>query len=694
MSLIAALLIVYAQYGRALGFSFLFDDTFDLARVEGRSYWDLLSSSEGYSYYRPIPFLIWKVLRDLQASYDQSTLHALPLLAHAIAGWCLFLLIRRLGAGLWAAYPAVLFLTFPFHYQSVAIVGTLFHPLAGAAILGSLVAYERARHHEELAAVVHSDETIETKLTGVRRIVACGQQRRFLSVVWHLVALMLTLLALWAHESGVVVLGMIVLVEIVVSWRASGRIPSWWVATHLAATLLFVVTWSMVEKAPFTDETSLSELQPKSLFYLQGFTWPLSAQTYWMQDHLDIPGGITITTLGLLDIGVLAIVTVVAAYGVSAWRIRRWELLAVPAFAIAVSIAAGAPSLWRLSWEYVENSPRLLYLVAIGASIFWGLIPALRFRHDRLTLVWRVVTTTMLLLIVIQSWRFVDVRMEMWVRATTFVDDLVSTGETYEGRRILVMNAPSWFAQGSYEYPYGHLGVQVIPSYIGVDRVIYTSSGRSAVVDAASGAANVDTSSGPYNFGPHGSEMTTEDIDALLRDGYELIDVTPVGDEYAIRDVGRLTPGGADPALDLAGAIGGFAGVDDARVTVKDGWLTIYIDWHMLDDLPSRPRTNATLTLIEVRNSAGSVVYAYAGDPLAGFLPVTFWQAGDLVSDSIAIRLPETDTYSVHVGLQRVFAAGPMPATGQDGTEYPDGMLPIGVFEITDSRTIEVRSGQ
>jgi hypothetical protein len=145
VSLAGSLLLVYALYGRALGFSFFFDDTFDLTRVEGRSYWQLLSSSEGYSYYRPIPFLIWKALRDLQGHYDQATLHALPLLSHAVAGWCLFLLLRRLGAGWWAIGPALLFMTFPFSYQNIAIVGTLFHPLTGAAMLGSLVLYERAR---------------------------------------------------------------------------------------------------------------------------------------------------------------------------------------------------------------------------------------------------------------------------------------------------------------------------------------------------------------------------------------------------------------------------------------------------------------------------------------------------------------------------------------------------------------------
>ncbi|MEX1157427.1 MAG: hypothetical protein WEC79_00675, partial [Thermomicrobiales bacterium] len=176
IALAASTLLVFALYDRALGFSFLFDDTFDLTRVEGRSYWQLLSSSEGYSYYRPIPFLIWKALRDTQGNYDQATLHALPLIAHAIAGWCLFLLLRRLGAELWAAFPALLFLTFPFHYQNIAIVGTLFHPLAGAAMLGSLVLYERARSRD---AEVRQAGGGTERFRRVRHAIVEGTKRRF-----------------------------------------------------------------------------------------------------------------------------------------------------------------------------------------------------------------------------------------------------------------------------------------------------------------------------------------------------------------------------------------------------------------------------------------------------------------------------------------------------------------------------------
>src|SRR5690606_66475 len=95
-ALVGSIVVVALLYGCALGFSFLFDDTFDLPRVEGRSYFSLLTSSEGYSYYRPGPFLIWKFTHDLLGYYSQPLLHALTLAAHALTGWLLYLLIARL----------------------------------------------------------------------------------------------------------------------------------------------------------------------------------------------------------------------------------------------------------------------------------------------------------------------------------------------------------------------------------------------------------------------------------------------------------------------------------------------------------------------------------------------------------------------------------------------------------------------
>jgi hypothetical protein len=648
LSLAGSVLVVGALYGRAVRYAFFFDDTYDLTRTEGRGYLSLLTSSEGYSYYRPIPFLIWKFLRGVQGHYDQATLHTLPLVAHALAGWLLFLLLRRLGAGAWALVPALLFLTFPFDYQAVAICGTLFHPLAGAAMLATLVAYQSAR-------------------------VAASSRPR---VAWHALALAATVVALWSHESGVVVAPLVIGLEGVILWNLRERRPSLWVLPHLALTGLFVWTWYVVDKAPSPESTTLAELRPKGLYFLQGFTYPFSAQLVWLDERLGWAPGVLQTGLAAIALGI-------AAYAFAGWRAGKRGrglalAVAVPALAIGAAITASLPSLARLSYAYVADSPRLLYLVGIGAAIFWGLIPSIDFRHRRVTLAWRIGSLLLLGGIVIQSWRFVDVRMTMFERGSYVVSDIVTAGEEFRGEQVVFVNAPSWFSQDHYEYPIGHFGVQLMPSYIGLDRVVYTSSHISAYTEAASVSWEPDVSAGVYPFGPHGPATPPEQLDALLRDGREVITVNPDGSGFDVRDVGRLLPGQAEPRPDFPGALGSTVWLSSARTSFNSDRLVVLFQWHVVAPLPDD--ANA---VIELRDGSGHVVARYVGYPLGGVSAPRLWLSGDRVDDSVAFERPAPGEYTVWAGMTRVSDGTPLPAqVGAPNTPVAENMLEIGSVTV------------
>lgn len=654
LSLAGALLLVVTLYGRALGFAFFFDEPLDLTRVEGRSYWSLLTSSEGYQYYRPIPLLIWKALHGLQGSYNQPLLHALPLVAHALTGWLFYLLLRRLGAGHWGLVPAVLFLTNPFHYQVVPMVSTVFHALVGAALLASLTLYLSARQSP-------------------------SRSRHWL----HLLALAATCIALWTHESGVAIAPLIVGLEAVVLWRSRSHRPSWWLTGHLAATALFLLMWATVEKAPNTEQTSLSDLHPNALFFLQGFTYPLSAQIMWLSDRT---GGVV--SLGLLQVGLLALVAGAGAYALAAWRAQRLLLpaLAIPALAFGLAAATFLPALVRLSWGYVQDSPRLLYLPALGSALFWGLLPSLTFGNQQLTRVWRCLTLLLLAGVVAQSCRFIDVRMDMYAQGTSVIDQIAAVGDTYQGRRLLVVNAPSWFAQDRYEYPYGHLGVPLMPAYIGLDGVIHVNSRQTSQVDVRSVSWNADVSGGRFPFGPHGPVATPEELDAMLREGRELVTVTPQGDTFLTRDVGRLRPDRAERLPGAVGRVGDAVWLHTMRTAVTSSnpeWLTLAFTWNVLE-----PPAGDVDTVVEVHDERGQVIASYRGYALDGMSAPRLWQAGDAVADSIAIPIPASGTYRVWVGLQRVGADVRTPAFDADGERLPNDLVPLGQFVINADGTL------
>ncbi|MDQ3548979.1 MAG: hypothetical protein M3439_09185, partial [Chloroflexota bacterium] len=112
-----------------------------------------------------------------------------------------------------------------------------------------------------------------------------------------------------------------------------------------------------------------------------------------------------------------------------------------------------------------------------------------------------------------------------------------------------------------------------------------------------------------------------------------------------------------------------------------------YVDWHVLDGPPE------SVTIIEIRDSTGSAIFTYEGYALAGFSSPGLWQAGDLIADSIHVPVPEAGAYTVFAGLQQALAEAPMAATGSDGTEYPDELLPIGEFNVSETGTISAGSG-
>ncbi len=610
LTLLGSFLVVGLLYWQALGFAFLFDDTFDLPRVEGRSYLSLLTSSEGYSYYRPGPFLIWKLSHDLLGYYSAPLLHLMPLLFHALAGWLLYLLVSRLGAGHWAVLPGLLFLTYPFSYQNIAIVGVLFHPLAGAAILASLNLYLSARQSaERRACVLYSS------------------------------ALAATLVALWSHESGVVVAPLIVALEALILWQRGQRRPSWWVLGHSVATLAFVIAWLTVEKTAFGETVTLGDLHPKALFFAQGFTYPLSAQIQWLDDRAGWAPGI-------LQVLALALAFVFGAY-VRDCRVKGdLTRLAYPVAGLTIAGVAALPSMARLSWPYVEDAPRLLYLVGIGSALFWGLLPALDFGRKRVTVVWRIATLGFLLAVVLQSWVFVDRRMEMFASGSSAVHGIVGAGERHVGRGILVMNAPSWLAQHQYEYPYGHLGVQVMPAYIGLDRVVYTSSRWNVHVDAASASLAPDVAGGRFTFGPHGAAMTAAELDGLLREGRVVYDVRREGDGFELIEIGRLAMGGGgitDQVVELEHvpvAVGRMRSVND------DNRLSLYLSWHVAGTLRGEHAVR-----VELVNEAGAVVDRYQGLALAGVSDPALWQPGDRIDDRFIFERPVAGTYTIRAGL-------------------------------------------
>jgi hypothetical protein len=659
VALLVCALLTLIVYGDALEFSFTFDDPLDLPRAEGRSVWSLFTSSEGYAYYRPIPFVIWKFLRAVQGHYSEAALHGLTLACHAAAAWLLYLLLRRLTGTHWGLLASVLFITYPFSYQTAFGAHTLFHPLMTAAILLSLLLYHLAR----------TGDAGDDRPSPWSYLLLAG-------------SVLAALVALWTHESGVIILPLILGLELllILQTRLHTNDPAsttpvhraftirsltWWPLLHAAATVAFLVTWRLVPKFDRPGPWTRDSLLPNAKYFLQGVIWPVASLLNPFGRRFDFDPLRAVWPAILLTLLIL-----VALYWVGR---RRW----VPVVALAAAGIVLFPAWLVLSWTYVEDAPRLLYPAAPAIAALWGLLPALAFRRRIATIAWRVVALLVIGAVTLQSLAFIDLRRDMWREGTTLVHGVADAAAAHEGRPLLFLNVPAWFAPKQPEYPLGHVGLTALPGYVGLGRVTYIHRGVQPPIESR--GYYPDVNGWKYDFNTHGGPASLDDFATLLRnvDATYLVEMLPGG--ARVRNVGELRPGAADPAA-AGPRFGPGIVLTSTDIRLVGTGLQADLTWDILAPVPGD-----TLPVLRVRDAGGVVVAEWRKYPLADIAAPRLFQAGDRLHDRPLIPLPADlpgGDYSITLTWEGKDNRVPLPALAADGAPLPPDGLPLGTFTL------------
>ncbi|MDW8170986.1 MAG: hypothetical protein RML73_00745 [Anaerolineae bacterium] len=331
-------LLVLLFYAYALRLPLFSDDAPNFHFMRFTNGLDQWLGSPAFPYYRPIVFSFWKGLVALLGSHHAPTLHLVNVLTYGLATISASLVVRRLLhsklAGWWGG---VLLALYPFNYQTVLPVGSLFHValLLGVAAAG-------------LGALLYWDEG----------------RRGGLLLAWGG-----AFLATFSQENGFLVVGLLLGLMI---WRASqSRRWRWRPALALLSvpSLSATVYLALYSTLPRMNadrgiELSFDPAQGYGIL-LQGFIYPLAGFLRAVVTGRPDPWAM----LALFSLGTLAGLLILLGLRRPQW-ILAW-LTGAAWFVLAVS-----PSALLLQADYVFGSPRLGTLAALGFALSWSALLA------------------------------------------------------------------------------------------------------------------------------------------------------------------------------------------------------------------------------------------------------------------------------------------------------------------------------
>jgi hypothetical protein len=249
----------------------------------------------------------------------------------ALTGLLLSWIDRRPVRYVSGGFAAILFATLPYAYQAIPWINNFFYPLINLLL---------------------------PLMTAVYWQVRLRNDRRLL-----IVALVLAGIAPFEIEYGAMGFCLLFIVEII-QWMQGrqARIWLWGPVLGLLMNTLFVLVWFNIPKESYFFGLPTPERVFQIISYLlQGIIYPLAPVAEWLQGALAISDIWAVWLVGLP--GLLAIIVV-------ALRSRRVAVL------IAALLWFGAlnlPALVYLTFDYVINSPRLLYPPGVALAWLWAL---------------------------------------------------------------------------------------------------------------------------------------------------------------------------------------------------------------------------------------------------------------------------------------------------------------------------------
>ncbi|MEZ4513464.1 MAG: hypothetical protein R3C62_16475 [Chloroflexota bacterium] len=634
------LLFVGLVYGGSLALPFFFDDFVHLPYVDATSLGEMWRTAGSLAYYRPLTFVLWKLLYVALGHHSPVAQHAINLLLHLLNG----LLAAQLAGSLWDdAYRwprrwlvATLYWLFPFGYQAVPWVGALSQILVTTLLLLALVCYwraqssgfepqssQRAQRKKGFQEWQHSTTT-ENEAQRFRRF------RRFLHVLprssvsstrkqagsptfWYLLSLFFTFLAPFAHENGILVASLLTLLL----WTTPGRKLADGVRQGiiwLIPALLWFPIWWLAPKA-VSGQIQINGGEPlrqNLTYFAQGLAYPTTWLGGWLRDGRG--WGDMVTVLMLVGTGLLLAALILWLGGANRRSLLPWLWWLTAVF----------PATLLLRFDYVINGPRLLTAASVGIAWLWADVAIKLATWPRGKSVWRYGLVLGLLLgLMGQNVAFIRQRMGLHRMLGTAVNQATQLYQQTAPDPITFINFPSWLAPTTATYALGHEGVQFWPDYAQPNSLVAVQTGQPATVNLVRHDAT--RAAPPYFYGVSGSPL---DWATLLPAAGRIFVADYAADAIVVRPAGAVVAAPAAAPLATFGD-NSLLTLHQATATLQPGGLIIDLLWQ----LNAPPAEEITL-FVHAVDQGGQLVAQLDGDPLAGTYPFSHWSPGQTIRDS------------------------------------------------------------
>lgn len=622
--------LALALYGPTLTLPFFWDDVPNFQFIFGRPITEILVASPNFPYYRPLTFVLWRILQVVFGATNTLPFHALNILGLIACGWMVGLLAKELIDNSERATT-----THRHPFGGVAPTKDLIGWLAGALMT---VFPFTALVVPLVASLFHLFVTLLT----VSACVCALKYDETRKIGWGIAAVVLAALAPFAHESGLMA-GVLMALCLVFrflqnqkvslhalrSTLAAYRSTLLIIALSILANLLFLPWWRSVPKYRPEGEfawVGWESVGQSLVFFFEGLTFPIQflARPLMGLGWSDI---LAVVVLGLIALGL-------AVLGL---RNRKWLL-----FGLAYCFAAALPAIVVLPFSYIIVSPRLMVVTAPGAAILWAVV-AVEASHRLAWERWRpVVAAGAAVTVSLIPVGHIVREVHLHQLALGPVQSLVRQLQSSPNDTHLIVNATNWIAPVNLTYALGHEGVEVMPGYITPQlmgwvhtQALYNAEGVTFPL--------VFPQLKDIYFATWGDPLDWETMATRVRVADHVSLVRYSDSKIELVDVGQVLPAQGEKVVSFADRIW----LTDMNIRLEGQAVVLDLDW----------RVNAASgedIFANALDCDGNVLGLSGGASMGGIYPIWLWQAGESINEHRYIPLDSLSPagcYRVELGL-------------------------------------------